>query len=235
MTHHPDRVAEVVRHIEERISSGQLAPGDLLPSERQLCADLGVGRSSVREAIGRLASLGLVSSIHGSGTRVAVPTSRPITTGYRHLLRHGELDLTHLAEVRLPLETTIAALAARRRSNEHLDRMARTQQVLGNPRAGLDAHIQADMDFHALLAEASGNPLFGMMLAPIQELLIESRRRTLGRHGAALAHEHHTVVLEAVRAQDVGAAVEAMRKHLETNWQHLATDPAPGPVLPPER
>jgi DNA-binding FadR family transcriptional regulator len=165
---------------------------------------------------------------------VAVPSSRPITTGYRHLLRHGELDLTHLAEVRLPLETTIAGLAARRRGDEHLDRLARAQQVLGSPRAGLEAHVQADLDFHAVLAQASGNPLFGMMLAPIQQLLIESRRRTLGRHGAALAHEHHAAILEAVRGRDAGAAVEAMRKHLLTNWQHLAADPLPGPGLPRE-
>jgi DNA-binding FadR family transcriptional regulator len=219
-----DRVAEVVRHLEETILSGRLVPGALLPSERELSAVVGVSRSVVREALGRLASLGLVTSVQGSGTRVAAPTSRPIMAGYRRLLRHGGLDLTHLAAVRLPLETAIAPLAAAHRSPEHLERLVRTQQVLGNPRAGLEAHVQADLEFHAVLAEASANPLFGIVLAPIQELLIESRRRTLGRHGTALAHAHHAAILEAVRAGDADAAAAAMRRHLEANVRHLSEE-----------
>jgi DNA-binding FadR family transcriptional regulator len=217
-----DRVSGVVRHLEQMILSGQLAPGDLLPSERELSDSLAVSRSVVREALGRLASLGLVSSVHGSGTRVAAPNSRPITTGYRRLLRHGELDLTHLAEARLPLETTIAASAARHRTDEHLARLERAQAALAAPRATLDEHVRADLEFHAILAEATGNPIFGIVLAPIQELLIESRRRTLGRHGSELAHEHHAAILEAVRAGDADAAARAMRRHLEANFQHLA-------------
>jgi GntR family transcriptional repressor for pyruvate dehydrogenase complex len=212
----------MVRHLEATITSGRLAPGDLLPSERDLSAAVGVSRSVVREALGRLASLGLVTSVQGSGTRVAAPTTRPIEAGYRRLLQAGELDLTHLAELRLPLETAIAAQAARRRDDEHLARLVRAQQVLGNSRGTLDAHIQADLAFHAILAEAAGNPLFRIILAPIQELLIESRRRTLGKHGAALALEHHEMILNAVRAQDAVAAEAAMRFHLQANYQHLA-------------
>jgi DNA-binding FadR family transcriptional regulator len=221
-----DRVTKVVRHLEQTILSGQLTPGDSLPSEREISANLRVSRSVVREAIGRLASLGLVSSVHGSGTRVAVPNARPITTGYQRLLRHGELDLRHLAEVRLPLETAIAALAAQHRTDEHVARLAATQEVLGDAGGALEAHVQADLEFHAVLAEASGNPLFGIVLAPIQELLIESRRRTLGRHGALLAHEHHAAILAAVAAGDADAAAQAMRRHLQANVQHLAEDEA---------
>src|SRR5262249_38965021 len=132
---------------------------------------------------------------------------------------------THLAEVRLPLETAIAGLAARHRTDEHLARLEATQADLANARASLEAQVAADLGFHAVLAEASGNPLFGLVLAPIQSLLIESRRRTLGRHGARLAHEHHALILDAVRRRDEGGAVEAMRRHLETNVRHLRAEP----------
>jgi DNA-binding FadR family transcriptional regulator len=101
--------------------------------------------------------------------------------------------------------------------------MGRTQEVLGASRGGLEAQVEADLEFHALLAEASGNPLFGMVLAPIQELLIESRRRTLGRHGARLAFEHHAAILEAVKNRDEQGAMEVMRLHLEMNVKHLET------------
>jgi DNA-binding FadR family transcriptional regulator len=216
-----DRVGEVVRHFEQAILTGRFQPGDLLPAERTISDELAVGRSTVREALGRLASMGLVRSVHGSGTRVEPPSARPIADGYQRLLRQGQLNLAHLAQVRLPLETAIAALAADHRTEEHLLRLEEAQRILAQPRAGLEVHIRADLDFHAILAEASGNPLFGLVLAPMQELLIESRRRTLGRHGSKLAHEHHAVILQAVRDRDSRAAEAAMRRHLETNVQHL--------------
>jgi GntR family transcriptional repressor for pyruvate dehydrogenase complex len=218
-----DHVTRIAGHFERAILSGRLEPGDLLPSERDISEQMGVSRSVVREALGRLASLGLVSSRHGSGTRVAEPSTRPVTLGYRRLLARPGVRWQDLAAVRLPLETAIAAQAAAHRTAEHLERLARAQAVLGDSERPLEQHIRADLDFHAALADATYNPLFCTVLAPIQELLIESRRRTLGRYGAALAHEHHAVILAAVEAGDSAAAAEAMRRHLEANLEQLGT------------
>jgi GntR family transcriptional repressor for pyruvate dehydrogenase complex len=222
-----DKVSRVVAHFEQQILSGELSPGDLLPSERTIEDELAVSRSTVREALGRLSSMGLVRSVHGSGTRVEAPSGRPITAGYQRLLRQGEVELSQLAQVRLPLETAIARLAARNRTPEQVRAMEQTQAILGNARGSLESQVRADLEFHALLAEASGNPLFGMVLAPIQELLIESRRRTLGRHGARLAFEHHAAILEAVIRGDEPAAEAAMRRHMEMNVQHLQSPEQP--------
>ncbi len=68
---------------------------------------------------------------------------------------------------------------------------------------------------------ATGNPLFQTVLSPIQELLIESRRRTLGRHGVALAFEHHGQILAAVEAREPGEASRVMRDHIEASFRHL--------------
>jgi GntR family transcriptional regulator, transcriptional repressor for pyruvate dehydrogenase complex len=216
-----DHVTKVASRLEEAILSGELAPGDYLPSEREISAQMDVSRSVVREALGRLASLGLVRSVHGSGTRVEEPSSRPVTVGYQRLLRRTDLRIQDLAAVRLPLETTIAALAAARRTAADLDALRATQKVLGNPRRSLEAHVRADLDFHAVLARATGNPLFQVVLAPIQELLIESRRQTLGRYGAEIAFRHHARILTAVEASDADAAERAMREHIQANFQHL--------------
>jgi DNA-binding FadR family transcriptional regulator len=217
-----DRVSQVVGHFEQAILSGALAPGDRLPSEREISDQMDVSRPVVREALGRLASLGLVRSVRGSGTRVEPPSGRPISAGYGRLLRGPDVRLEHLAAVRLPLEVTIAALAAAHRTGEHLARLEKTQAALGSPRRSLEAHVKADLEFHTTLADATGNPLFAIVLSPIQELLIESRRRTLGRYGAELAHAHHARILAAVAARDPEAASRAMREHLEANVQHLA-------------
>lgn len=216
-----DHVTRVASRLEEAILSGELAPGDYLPSERKIKDEMGVSRSVVREALGRLVSLGLVRSVHGSGTVVEAPSSRSLTDGYRRLLRGTELRLQDLAAVRLPLETTIAALAAIRRTDEDLAALRAAQKVLGSGRRSLEAHVKADLEFHAALARATGNPLFQMVLAPIQELLIASRRQTLGKYGSELAHRHHARVLEAVEAGDARAAEQAMREHIEANFQHL--------------
>src|SRR5262245_25225671 len=93
------RVSDVTRRLEKSILSGDLAVGDYLPAERVLCAQLDVSRSVVREALGRLASLGLVESRHGSGTRVARPNGRDVSVAFERLLRHTEAPLEDLAVV----------------------------------------------------------------------------------------------------------------------------------------
>jgi GntR family transcriptional regulator, transcriptional repressor for pyruvate dehydrogenase complex len=216
-----DHVSQVAEQLEKSILSGEFMAGDLLPSERELSAQLGVSRSVVREALGRLGTLGLVRSVHGSGTRVEAPNDRQVTLGYQRLLHRPDFRLEHLAEVRLPLETSIAALAAARRADEHLERMRRTQKILGNARRSLESHVQADLDFHATLADATGNPVFQIVLAPILQLLIESRRRTLGRYGSDIAFQHHAKILAAVESSDAEAAGRAMHEHIKANFQHL--------------
>jgi GntR family transcriptional repressor for pyruvate dehydrogenase complex len=216
-----DHVSQVAERLERAILAGELSTGELLPSERELSAQLGVSRSVVREALGRLGSLGLVRSVHGSGTRVEAPSDRVVTLGYQRLLHRPDFRLEHLAEVRLPLETAIAARAAVHRQTEHLHRLHQTQTILGSKRGTLETHIRADLDFHSTLAEASGNPFFQIVLTPIQQLLIESRRRTLGRYGSEIAYRHHAQILAAVAERNPEAAREAMRLHIEANFQHL--------------
>ncbi|MFO0964487.1 MAG: FCD domain-containing protein [Gemmataceae bacterium] len=224
-----DRVTQVVTYLEKAIQAGEYRPGDSLPPEREMSSRLGVSRSVVREAIGRLASLGLVQSVHGSATRVQAPTSKPIVQGYRRLLQGSSAKLDQLAAVRLPLETTIAELASQHRSDEQLERMEKTQAILADAQASLEAHVKADLEFHALLAEATGNPLFHVVLAPIQELLIKSRRLTLGKYGADIAVAHHRLILDAVRRRDSAAARAAMLQHMRLNLEHLR--PAEGDEL----
>lgn len=216
-----DRVTDVVERLEHLILSQQLAPGDRLPAERELCSQLNVSRSVVREAIGRLQSLGRLVSQHGSGTRVAVPSGQQVSSGYAWLLKHEAVRLEDLGAVRLPLETVIVEQAALHRTSEQLEELARTQTILGDKSQSLTAQIAADVRFHEVLAEATGNPIFRLILAPIQKLLIESRRRTLKQFGANVAYEHHADILKAVADQKPEKAVAAMQKHLRVNLKHL--------------
>jgi putative heme-binding domain-containing protein len=130
--------------------------------------------------------------------------------------------MADLASVRLTLETSIAALAAQHRRPEHLRELERLQQILHQPRKSLAAHVKADGEFHATLAEAAGNPFFSLVLAPIHDLLTESRLQTLRRFGASIAWQHHQRILDAVRARDADEAARAMEEHLTVNSRHLS-------------
>ena len=218
----PDRVDAVVAELEKMILKEGLEPGDRLPTERDLSSQLDVSRSVVREGIKRLQSLGRVVSLQGSGTRVASPSGEQVAAGYRWLFQHADLRLEHLAAVRIPLETTIAALAAEHRTNAHLVRLEQAQLRLSDESRSLKSAVEADANFHAILAEATGNPIFQMILGPIQELLFESRRRTISRYGAMLGYNHHQRILAAVRAQQPQQAYQAMADHLQINATQLA-------------
>jgi len=216
-----DRVSDISRQLERAIVQGEYSPGQRLPPERLLSSQFQVSRSVIREALGRLASLGLVESRQGSGTRVTAPSGRQVSLGYERLLREVPERLAELAAVRLTLETSIASLAALHRRPEHLRELERLQQILHQPRRSLAAHVKADGDFHATLAEAAGNPFFSLVLAPIHDLLTESRLQTLRRYGASIAWQHHQRILDAVRAQDPAEAARAMEEHLTVNSRHL--------------
>src|SRR5215210_2541354 len=134
----------VAARLTEEISSRTLSPGDLLPPERELVAAFGVGRSSVREALRMLESRGLIES-NGAGTFTVARLSNPLNHSLTLLLAAEETDVAELFEVRRILEGECAALAAARRTRDHVDRMADAVEAM---EIGLDAEqsfIDADL------------------------------------------------------------------------------------------
>ena len=209
-----DRVAFVVDHFQEEILNGHLSPGDRLPPEREVSRRFNVSRGVVREAFGSLECMGMLERRQGSGTRVTVPSTSSVTVGYQRLLRCGGIRQSDLEATRFPLECAMARLAALHRTEEHLERMRQTQEVLRDAGRSLAEHVRSDIEFHDTIAVASGNPVFKLVLDPIHELLVDTRRQTLQFYGIKRAHDTHACVLEAIEQQDEDAAEAAMRHHL---------------------
>ena len=216
-----DRVDELSAALEAAIVGGEWETGQRLPAEPELAARFDAGRADLRRALARIASRGLVVPAPGRGFRVLSAGDRQVTQGYQALLQAEPARLEDLATVRLVLETAIAAAAARNRTPTHLRALARQQDILFNPRRSLAAHVRADGEFHRLLAQATGNSVYPLVLAPIQNRLTESRLQTLKSFGAQIAHMHHQRILEAVRARDESEAAAAMGEHLQVNQRHL--------------
>jgi len=129
------------------------------------------------------------------------------------LLARGENSLLRLVEVRRPLETEIASLAAERAAPG--DVAALEEAIREMLSAGsMEARVEADLRFHDRLAAATGNPVFQILLATMAELMHRSRRQTLARSGVDAAVEGHRAVLAAVARHDPQAARQTMLDHL---------------------
>ena len=162
----------------------------------------GVARASVREAYRVLQNMGILEVTQGRGTFVASLPGDESGVLRQFQLADGQ-TLAHLFEARLVLEPAIAAFAAQRASRAEAEAIVDTAREQGSlQRDGRD-FLEPDIRFHELLLTAAHNPVVGRMVSAVNELLIDSRRRTMRIPGAAdKATSYHLLVAFAVRDRD---------------------------------
>jgi GntR family transcriptional repressor for pyruvate dehydrogenase complex len=211
---------QVANMILETITSGSMAPGDKLPSERELGEQFEVSRTVVREAVRSLAAKGIIEVRSGSGLRVAHIDASNVTESMSLFVRGMRLDYDKIHEVRALIEIEVAALAAERADEEDLRRIAdnldRTEASLDDEQRVADLDVQ----FHREVAIATHNELHVLMLDSIEDVLLEVRRSTLsraGRPGEALVA--HRRIADAISERSPDAARDAMREHLEDSYR----------------
>jgi GntR family transcriptional repressor for pyruvate dehydrogenase complex len=207
-------VEQTVAALREQILSGSYPSGAVLPSQGAICDELGVSRSVVREAMRTLQSQGLIEVTQGRRPCVLPAGPAPVIESLGTLVERSVISLQQLLEVRRPLEVEIAARAARQRSDEHVEQLRLSLDAMRDA-GDLPAQVDADVHFHKILADASGNPLFGIMLDVLSKLLHESRRHTIRQSGIETALRFHERIFRAVQEWDVESARNAMREHME--------------------
>ncbi|HUL15760.1 MAG TPA: FadR/GntR family transcriptional regulator [Terriglobales bacterium] len=219
---------QIVQQIEDSIRKGTLKAGDQLPAERELAEQFGVSRTAVREAVKALREKGLVEAYPGRGTFITSETSNTIRITLDRMIRSGQLQGTlQLVEVREILEPEIAALAATRANEESLKEMRQAVKRMDTSREDPEAYIEADLDFHLALAEASGNPVIFSLIDSIVAVLREQRMQIFKMDGGPTRGQyHHKKILEAVEHRDASGAREAMRAHLRQVGEDSASPPA---------
>jgi len=194
----PDDVFDQLR---AAIMSGRYRPGDRLPSQRALAADLGVNMASVREALGRLEQLRLLEVRHGSATRV-LDWRR--SGGLESLaLEHGagEPLLDDLFEARRLLLVEAARLAASRRSEQQAGALV---ELAGAVAVAADSQtaLLADWSFMSALVEAAGNLVFQLIMNSVRELYLPRAEAFAGL--VSEPHELAPFYLQAARAVGAG-------------------------------
>lgn len=215
-----DLVSRTVETLSQRILVGQFEAEARLPSQGELCIELGVSRSVMREAMRILQSRGFIDISQGARPRVMPARREVVIESFGTFLKRAGVSLTQVLEMRGPLEAEIATLAARHITPAQIEELQRSVDALAGA-ADFEAQIEADVWFHRILAEASGNPLFGIILDVLAEQLRASRRRTLARSGVEIALGYHQRVCAAVAAHDTEAARREMISHMDQTRRDL--------------
>ncbi|MCK4536830.1 MAG: FadR family transcriptional regulator [Desulfuromonadales bacterium] len=217
----PKKISEeIVEQIKGLISSGDLKPGDRVPSERELASMLGVSRPSVREAIMVLDAMGFLVARQGGGTFVRTLTETSIADPLAKLMEKKDpAMLRSLVEVRMGLESWSAYLAAQRADEAEIAEMRRLYAVMEKQaaRGGWDSEI--DAEFHYVITAASHNSLQMHILDSIHSLFHTTIQVALMEFYRQEGHiqrllTHHREIMEAIAAREPELARQKMMEHL---------------------
>lgn len=210
-------VDKIIKQIRKLITSGQLNPGDKLPSERKLAERLGVGRTHVRDAIAKLDFYGILKTMPQSGTVVAGIGMTALEGLITDVLKLEDSDFSDLVETRLLLETQAARTAA----------MRRTTDDIINMKEALDAYevkvrqdvpaVEEDLLFHLTIAEAGRNAVLKSLMLIITPDIVKNFQKLDvckdGRFYKSL--EEHKVILDHIVNREPELAAKAMEEHLQ--------------------
>lgn len=214
----------VVRDLVTAVVTGEVSPGDALPTETVLSQQFGVSRTVIRESVKRVEEKGLVTVVQGRGTIVNPPSTwnviDPVVLSV--LVDHdddlGILD--DLTVVRAALEATMARAAAGNRTAERRAELQAAFEKMRETAGDIAAFNEADLEFHFVVMEQSGNRL----AASITQILFQRARSssrftgTPNAEALRLTLHEHGAVLDAIDRGDADAAERAMHEHISEAW-----------------
>jgi GntR family transcriptional repressor for pyruvate dehydrogenase complex len=211
---------QIVAVLERRIRSGKIAPGTRLPSERDVCAEFGVSRMVVREAIARLKSDGYIETRQGAGASVP---AQPGFLSYRlsASARNRQQDLSHIMELRFAVEVVATQLAALRREDSDIAAMEASLAAMREATRKGEDGTRADDEFHYAIAASTQNPHLQRFVEFLRYQFGATRRATRSPKAhknksgeTRRAQLQHEQILALIRARDVEGAGRVAADHL---------------------
>lgn len=207
-------LSEAIRtYIKDYIIANRLKPGDPLPPESQLMEELGVGRSSVREAVKALQSLGIVEIRRGNGLYVRETNFDPILEVLEYSMRFDPHMFAEVFHVRVWLESAVIGDAVHQITDEHLARLEQLMHIWEQRIEAGEPFADLDEEFHCILYQSLNNRTLIMLLEvfwdAFETLDIEAIRATVPR----IALDDHWSLLEAVKKRDAALARERLIYH----------------------
>ena len=215
-----DQVADQLMAL---IADGHLNPGDRLPSELELMKQFQVGRSSIREAIGALSLIGLVTVKPGQGTHVA-DFSVDGDAKRIGLIGLGKERIRELVEARIELECVIVHLAAERASEDDIAEIRNKQHQLKDALSRHEEPITSDFEFHLAVARACHNSVLVRFLLELRQPIWHwMRQKAKYDWGYAHVYDQHEAIVRAIEQKNGKLAEKALRSHLQSAGDRLIT------------
>ncbi len=232
----PSRPDQLFRAISDDIAKGVWPVGSRLPTEPELCVHYKVSRTVLREAVARLRADGIIDAQQGRGSFVLQHSLR---TPFRFdPSLAGSLDgILQLAELRLGVEGTAAALAAERRSPAQLAHLRECLAQMERATQDGTSGSEADLAFHQTIAEATGNDHYRTFTAYLRQFyavaIDTARTNSASQPGLSnQAQEEHTAIYRSIAEQDPQAAEQAVKTHIRNAAARLAALRAPEAPAP---
>lgn len=214
---------QIIDQLIAMISEGKFKPGDKLPSETALMELFGVGRSSLREAVGALSLIGMLTVRPGHGTHVAPSAGEPLSRPLRWGMFVGWREKLHeFIEARIALEQTLVGMAAERATEAEIEEIRRAHNLLKASKLTRQKAIQADLDFHVSIANASHNSVLARFLEELRQPVrnwMEQKASLFG--GYDRVYEQHDAVFSAILNRDPIRAQRMIKEHLEAVGERL--------------
>ena len=198
------------------VVNGDWKAGDRIPPERELCQQLGIARTSLREALKAMELVGMLDSRVGDGTFVCPRSeflARPLLWAFTGT---DEAELRDVMEARVLLERDIAGLAAERGSDDEITKIGDAVKALEDSVASGTSMVDADMKFHFAVAQAAHNGVLQNAVQLLRNLMRQWIYLKLQIPNVPVrVLNQHIEIYDAIRRRDADAARTAMRKHLD--------------------
>jgi GntR family transcriptional repressor for pyruvate dehydrogenase complex len=213
----------IVQQIQNLINEGHLQPGQKLPPERELAEDLGVSRTSIREALRALEMMGYLESKVGvgGGTYIKEITLDKMISPFSKVLLKNDDFIFELLEIRLFLEIETVRLAALRRNEEDIENMKKAIEQMEQEIESGESGFNGDNAFHHAISNAADNRVLQQFVNMCGNLLeVEREAHLNNRDGESeKALGQHKKILEAIRNEDEEEAQKIMRNHILNTTQ----------------
>ncbi|WP_161470974.1 FadR/GntR family transcriptional regulator [Tropicimonas marinistellae] len=212
--------------VRKFIHDNKLSAGDVLPSENAIATQLGVSRTVAREALRGLAALRILEVGNGRRARVAGPTAEALSVILDHTVYTKQLSVAQIQDVRRTLEMRTVSLAALHRSDDDARQLLETcAKMMEAVEHDSTAVMEQDILFHEIIARASGNPLYSILVDSFR--IITRQTWDIGWRARATLENRvenikcHERIATAIMAQEAVRAEAAMSEHFDSSFMVL--------------
>ena len=214
---------QIFEQLKEKIVSGELQPGEKLPSEHELCRLYNVSRTTIRQALANLSSLELIETRFGEGSFVKQSNIGDVMSSLLKTIRLGKDSILEVIEFRQIIEPSVAKLACKKATDSDVANLRSLYENMEQYRDNLPAFSRYDQDFHLAMAKISGNSHIVKIYDVISDVLNSAFDDIVTKCGSAAGLKYHEPLLAAFEQRDCDAAQRIMQEHMDDMQQLYAS------------